>query len=182
MHGISTRAHFHDLDQGHSGSAKAKIQCWIILTTKQATNVTRFKTCYNGKPFFTWPWLWKVYMAWPACSFIWLHSMKWQNSWKLVCFLFTWWYDQNGQRLKSRKVSPSTIILFLFQHLRFLFTCIFRLLIYIQWVERHSSMWIWYRLLLFNKLFDTSLFDFIKTFNHDKKTKKKWKLPRLWLP
>ena len=41
MHGIYAHARFDYLEtlmQGHSGSAKAKIQCWITSTTKQATN------------------------------------------------------------------------------------------------------------------------------------------------
>ena len=32
------------LMQGHSGSAKAKIQCWILSTTKQATRIKLAKT------------------------------------------------------------------------------------------------------------------------------------------
>ena len=43
------------LMKGHIGSAKA-FQLLMILTTKQTTSI---KTCYNGRTFFTWPWLWK---------------------------------------------------------------------------------------------------------------------------
>ena len=45
------------LMQGHSGSVKAKLQCWIISTTKQATRSTLATTV--GHYLFTWPGLWK---------------------------------------------------------------------------------------------------------------------------
>ena len=44
------------LMQGHSGSAKIKIQCWIISTSKQSTSIKLATTVGH---FFTSPWLWK---------------------------------------------------------------------------------------------------------------------------
>ena len=67
------------LIQRLSGSAKAKNQRLIILTTKQAI----LGNC------FTWPWLWNVYMAWSSCiiSF-------------LVCLLLFYFFEGLGSPLR----------------------------------------------------------------------------------
>ena len=52
------------LMQGHSGSPEAKIQCWIISTTKPATRIKLAPTvghCLRDLDFAN------VYMAWPTC-------------------------------------------------------------------------------------------------------------------
>ena len=46
------------LTQGHTGSAKAKYQRWIISTTMQAISI---KLAFNSRHFFTCRWLWKCY-------------------------------------------------------------------------------------------------------------------------
>ena len=46
------------LMEGHSGSAKAKIQCWIISTTKQATSIKLATTV----GLFMRPRLWKCFL------------------------------------------------------------------------------------------------------------------------
>ena len=52
------------LMQGHSGSTKAKIQCWIISTTKQATTIKIATTVGHLLCHLDFA---NVYMAWPTC-------------------------------------------------------------------------------------------------------------------
>ena len=52
------------LKQGYSGSAKAKIQCWVISTTKQAT---RIKLTTTVGLFFS--------VTLPLQTFIWLDQL-----------------------------------------------------------------------------------------------------------
>ena len=79
------------LPQGHSGSPKAKIQCWIISATKQAKSIKR----YNGRPFFlTWSWLWKRLYGLPilVCYFIKTHkkvNMRLQKNSSHLCLFLT---------------------------------------------------------------------------------------------
>ena len=52
------------LMQGHIGSTKVKIQCWIILTTKQATGI---KLTTTEGHFLCDRNFANIYMDWPSC-------------------------------------------------------------------------------------------------------------------
>ena len=75
MHGISANARFNDLTlmQSHSGLAKAKIQCWIISTTKQATSIKLATTVVHFLRDLDFE---NVYMAWQlvTCAVFFLHT------------------------------------------------------------------------------------------------------------
>ena len=58
-------ARFDDLDpQGHSGSAEAKSQYWIISTTKQAINIYLARQLVHDLDFEN------IFMAWPSFFFL----------------------------------------------------------------------------------------------------------------
>ena len=69
--GMAIDMHYHllmlvsmtlTLMQGHSGSARARIQCWTIPTTVR-------QTCYNQATVLRNLDFENVYMAWPSCTF-----------------------------------------------------------------------------------------------------------------
>ena len=81
MHGIWWYAHARvddlDLDAGHSASAKAKNQQWMISTTKQAMKSIKLATTTEGH-FLCDRDFENVYMAWPSCFFLpLLKGLKW---------------------------------------------------------------------------------------------------------
>ena len=69
------------LIHSHSGSAKAKIQCWIIWTTKQATSIKLITVDHllSNLDFEN------VYMAWPS-GFVFFYRRV--SSDVIVCFEF----------------------------------------------------------------------------------------------
>ena len=56
------------LMQGHSGSAKAKIQYWFILKTKQAKSIKLATTVGHFYVIMTLKTI--IWLAWPACFYI----------------------------------------------------------------------------------------------------------------
>ena len=69
---------FNDLDlgiQGHSGSAKANIQCWIMSTTKQATRLFFFFYVIDFE---------NVYMAWQLFVLVAPQAREMYTIWTLL--------------------------------------------------------------------------------------------------